>query len=198
MTPTTDEVQSAKERIERLRIDLQESFDRATEMRVRRIAEYDAATGEFYRIIRAVTNIQAASSNTAGTYKKLLAECVLKIGDSAAEGVIELGRLQEAEDLKRDLDRCNTSVDLLSQYAASAKEAVKVSEREKLLAEADQIDALVAQREFELELRLVPVAELEGQAKVDTADTVTAELKRRAGNLRIQAAGIEQQLTGDK
>ena len=198
MTPTTDEVQSAKERIERLRIDLQESFDRATEMRVRRIAEYDAATREFYRIIRAVTNIQAASSNTAGTYKKLLAECVLKIGDSAAEGVIELGRLQEAEDLKRDLDRCNTSVDLLSQYAASAKEAVKVSEREKLLAEADQIDALVAQREFELELRLVPVAELEGQAKVDTADTVTAELKRRAGNLRIQAAGIEQQLTGDK
>ena len=107
---------------------------------------------------------------------------------------IDLSPIKRIEELRAEESRALIFNDEIGFFLRESEELVLQCELQTLLAEADQIDALTAIREFDFELQLIPLAESEGQILIDRGSTVTSELKRRAGDVRQRASAVRESL----
>ena len=94
---------------------------------------------------------------------------------------LDLASFRELEPVKLRLAHLHRFIQLTAEFfLPEAEELVLAATEAELLAESDQIQALVNIRSYELELNLIPLAATEGSIQIDSSVGITAELRRRA------------------
>lgn len=189
-TANAEEVQLAREAIDAKLLAPREAKEAAD-------AAYHGCAFEHQRALREQARIHHAL-NEANTHLLLVRGKLANETQKAVWSVIEtaeralnLSPFDEVCSLEREVRNARLFIDNVGDHLREANQLVLMTEQQMLEAEADQIDRFCDLRDFDLELRLVPLAESEGQVAIDRGNTVTGQLRRDAGEIRQRAAAIQ-------
>jgi hypothetical protein len=131
------------------------------------------------------------------TYQNAMVRIRQLTDDITAAELSVCSRILESEELSMkpfaeidskhiELERWRIFADLLaSTFLRRADCDRQQAEAATVLAEAEQCDKLCDIREFQANLALVPLIEMEGTVVVDSESTATGVLRKRAANLRV-------------
>jgi len=158
-----------------------------------------AAEAELHRLNRVANLINSGPGGTLETRQQIKIKrslAMVRLIDQTAEaGAVTIEPLKEVRTLMRRLDDLVLILDQLALFLQTAHETVAVCREAELLAEADTIDALIALREYERNLALIPLAAVEGEVKIDDSVGVTAQLRVMSAQIKLRASAIRQEVS---
>ena len=192
----TPEVEAIKDAITADVARRQEVEDQAQENLKARRAETATAERELAKFERALASATAEKTENGRLLRSAEPGVILWTIESAASGELDLRQYREQIDplerrdrhLLRFIDR------LVREFIPQAREQRLFALEQEAEAEAALIEAEADIRQRRFELALVPVAELEGEVKVDSSVGLSAELRRKGAEIRTRAASIHQQI----
>jgi hypothetical protein len=198
MTPTTPEqeqVEAIKSALIADLAGLQQVEDQAAETLKRRRAETASAEREVARFERAAALANANAVETARLLKSAEVTAVLKTIESAANGELDFGSFDQPDELERQLQHEHRFIDRLHrEFIPEAREQRLFALEAEAEAEAALIESEVAIRDYKFRLNLAPLAEMEGEVRIDDSVGITAGLRKKAAEIRLRANSIHQQI----
>lgn len=149
----------------------------------------EAAEGEQRRLQRVHGNLHARAAKLAADVESARATTLESLlAEKPDKAAWELW-----ENAKREHRLTISAIEYFASIAGPAAErAVIVAHKGRLLAEADQVEALIETRTLERNRLLRPAVELEGVVVIDPNAGETGNLIRRAATLRAQTERADE------